>query len=139
MTEDSTDPDSEPDLGVLAMARGRDALEHDVQIATYEDEVMSQEEYEAEDTSVEEPVDDEIGAMEHEDDEGDEDRVPPEPAPLADPATLGLKEISNLGKFTVSSHKQGSGVEELRSDDLKLYWQYVSSFPKHCPPVDCLP
>ncbi|KAH7320068.1 anaphase-promoting complex, subunit 10-domain-containing protein [Stachybotrys elegans] len=36
---------------------------------------------------------------------------------------IGLKEISNLGRFTVSSHKPGNGVEELRSDDLKQYWQ----------------
>lgn len=37
----------------------------------------------------------------------------------------GLKEISNLAKFIVSSHKQGCGIDELRSDDLKKYWQYV--------------
>ncbi|WYZ37189.1 hypothetical protein EsH8_II_000695 [Colletotrichum jinshuiense] len=40
-----------------------------------------------------------------------------------DPLTAGLKEISNLGKFTVSSHKQGNGVEQLRHDSLKTYWQ----------------
>jgi anaphase-promoting complex subunit 10 len=42
---------------------------------------------------------------------------------LIDPSTVGLKEISNLGKFTVSSHKPGNGVEELRNEDLKMYWQ----------------
>lgn len=42
----------------------------------------------------------------------------------ADPSALGLKEISNLGKFTVSSYKPGNGVEELRSDDTDAYWQY---------------
>ncbi|ROT42415.1 APC10-domain-containing protein [Sodiomyces alkalinus F11] len=41
----------------------------------------------------------------------------------ADLSALGLKEISNLGKFTVSSHKPGNGVEELRSDDTDAYWQ----------------
>jgi hypothetical protein len=43
--------------------------------------------------------------------------------PQFDPSAAGLKEISNLGKFTVSSYKQGNGVAELRSDDLKQYWQ----------------
>ncbi|KAK7208802.1 hypothetical protein V2G26_015980 [Clonostachys chloroleuca] len=57
-----------------------------------------------------------------EDEEGDEDEDE-DYVPLVDPATLGLKEISNLGKFTVSSHKQGNGVDELRSDDLGQYWQ----------------
>jgi anaphase-promoting complex subunit 10 len=46
---------------------------------------------------------------------------------LFDPVRAGLKEISNLGKFTVSSHKQGNGVAELRSDDLSQYWQYAAS------------
>ncbi|PHH50722.1 Anaphase-promoting complex subunit 10, partial [Ceratocystis fimbriata CBS 114723] len=58
---------------------------------------------------------------EEEDEEGDEDEFDQEA--LRDPASHGLKEISNLGRFTVSSQKQGNGVEELRSDDLKLYWQ----------------
>ncbi|KAF9874464.1 anaphase promoting complex subunit 10 [Colletotrichum karsti] len=40
-----------------------------------------------------------------------------------DPLAVGLKEISNLGKFTVSSHKQGNGVDQLRNDSLKTYWQ----------------
>jgi hypothetical protein len=40
-----------------------------------------------------------------------------------DPHPPGLKEISNLGKFTVSTHKQDNGVEELRSDDLTKFWQ----------------
>ncbi|KDN62777.1 putative anaphase-promoting complex subunit 10 [Colletotrichum sublineola] len=43
--------------------------------------------------------------------------------PEFDPLAAGLKEISNLGKFTVSSHKQGNGVEQLRNDSLKTYWQ----------------
>lgn len=44
---------------------------------------------------------------------------------MLEPNPPGLKEISNLGKFTVSTHKQDSGVEELRSDDLGKFWQYV--------------
>jgi anaphase-promoting complex subunit 10 len=51
---------------------------------------------------------------------GDQTRGHPQPF---DAAARGLKEISNLGKFTVSSSKQGNGVDELRSDDLRLYWQ----------------
>lgn len=45
--------------------------------------------------------------------------------PEFDPLAVGLKEISNLGKFTVSSHKQGNGVDQLRDDSLKTYWQCV--------------
>ncbi|KAF6808757.1 anaphase promoting complex subunit 10 [Colletotrichum sojae] len=43
--------------------------------------------------------------------------------PEFDPLAAGLKEISNLGKFTVSSHKPGNGVDQLRNDSLKTYWQ----------------
>ncbi|KAJ3956270.1 hypothetical protein N0V92_007194 [Colletotrichum tropicale] len=46
-----------------------------------------------------------------------------EEEPEFDPVAAGLKEISNLGKFTVSSHKQGNGVDQLRHDSLKSYWQ----------------
>ena len=60
-------------------------------------------------------------------DEDEEDDVDEEHAqdiaPLFDPATAGLKEVSNLARFTVSSHKPGNGVEELKSDDLKQFWQ----------------
>jgi anaphase-promoting complex subunit 10 len=43
-----------------------------------------------------------------------------------DPAEMGLKEINNLAHFGVSSHKPGNGVEELLSDDLERYWQWVA-------------
>ncbi|KXX73297.1 Anaphase-promoting complex subunit 10 [Madurella mycetomatis] len=43
--------------------------------------------------------------------------------PVFDPAAVGLKEINNLAHFGVSSHKPGSGVEELLSEDLDKYWQ----------------
>ncbi|KAH6997206.1 putative anaphase promoting complex subunit 10 [Ilyonectria destructans] len=127
---DSDDSGSEPDLSVLGMARPApiaatpEVIEQQTQSMSYneddedenedegededEDEVLSQEQYEAEDTSVEDEQIDE------EENEG---------VPLIDPATAGLKEISNLARFTVSSHKPGNGVEELRSDDLKMYWQ----------------
>ncbi|RGP75843.1 anaphase-promoting complex subunit 10 [Fusarium sporotrichioides] len=81
---------------------------------------VSPEEYEDENSETEEEDVDE-------DDEDDEDGVDEdqaqEIAPLFDPATAGLKEISNLARFTVSSHKPGNGVEELKSDDLKQFWQ----------------
>lgn len=112
---DSDDSGSEPDLSVLGMARPgpgagvgvgavRPAEEQPMEYDEAEDEeALSQEQYEAEeDTSI--------------DEEDDVDQ-------LIDPAAIGLKEISNLAKFTVSSHKPGNGVEELRSDDLKLFWQ----------------
>ncbi|KAL2141122.1 hypothetical protein VTI28DRAFT_2781 [Corynascus sepedonium] len=39
------------------------------------------------------------------------------------PGELGLKEINNLAHFGVSSYRPGSGVAELLSDDLNMYWQ----------------
>jgi anaphase-promoting complex subunit 10 len=47
-------------------------------------------------------------------------------SPTFDPTSEGLKEINNLAHFGVSSHKPGSGVEELLSEDLSKYWQYVN-------------
>lgn len=107
MSFDSDDSGSEPDLSVLGMTRAGAGMGRQLAAAMAfdDDEILSQEQYEVEDTSIDDHVD------EH------------EIAPLFDPAAVGLKEISNLGKFTVSSHKPGSGVDELRSDDLKLYWQ----------------
>ena len=55
----------------------------------------------------------------------DEDEELEDEGLVLDPHPPGLKEISNLGKFTVSTHKQDNGVEELRSDDLTKLWQYV--------------
>lgn len=80
----------------------------------FDDDTMSQGQYEPEETSMEEPVE-----LEGEEEEVVEQEV----VPLVDPSAIGLKEISNLGKFTVSSHKPGNGVNELRHDDLKLFWQ----------------
>ncbi|KAH8175402.1 anaphase-promoting complex, subunit 10 (APC10) domain-containing protein [Sarocladium implicatum] len=117
---------TQPDLSILAMARGpigavaatpeqQQQLQRIQQMQAAE-EAMAQEQYEAEDTSVEEQVDEEVETEE----EGDEDAEDYEDGPqLGDPAAAGLKEISNLGKFTVSSHKPGNGVEELRNDDTK--------------------
>ncbi|KAI1851785.1 hypothetical protein JX265_011020 [Neoarthrinium moseri] len=52
-------------------------------------------------------------------DEGEEH----EEEPMFDPASVGLKEISNLASFTVSSYKPGCGVKELRDDDVNQFWQ----------------
>lgn len=35
----------------------------------------------------------------------------------------GLKDIGNLASWTVSTFKPGCGVEELRNDDNRLFWQ----------------
>lgn len=124
---------SEPDVSILEMARrGRMAeqqQQHQQQrlrqqqqtadvseeISYEEEDSISQQEYEAEDdTGLDEQV---------EDDEEVADEPEEELDPLVDPTSIGLKEISNLGKFTVSSHKPGNGVEELRSDNIKQYWQ----------------
>lgn len=128
MPEISDDSGSEPDLSVLAMARARAVdlgnLTQGVETPGYD----VHDQLEADDTSIEEDVVVEgVGEIEDtgeagEVEEGHEEEIPEEPLP--DPAEMGLKEISNLGRFTVSSHKHGSGVEELRSDDLTLYWQY---------------
>lgn len=45
------------------------------------------------------------------------------------PWELGLKEINNLAHFGVSSYRPGSGVAELLSDDLNMYWQCVYNPP----------
>ena len=93
---------------------------------------VDDDDYEAVDTSIED-VDD-VGHLHHHhhhhqheeepEEEVEEEHDEHDPAAaMFDPTTMGLKEISNLGKFTVSTHKQGNGVEELRSDDLKQYWQ----------------
>lgn len=86
-----------------------------------EDQYTSPEE--VEDDARDELIDEDDA--DHLEDELDEEQHEGEAALPFDPNALGLKEISNLGKFTVSSHKPGSGVDELRSDDTELYWQYV--------------
>lgn len=118
--DSDSDSGSEPDISVLEMARRGRMTEQPVQEETYEEEEeeeeeeedsISQQDYELEDTGLDEQVEDEEVAEEQEVEQ------------LVDPSSIGLKEISNLGKFTVSSHKPGNGVEELRSDNTKQYWQ----------------
>lgn len=43
----------------------------------------------------------------------------------AEPAfdATGLREVSHMAAWTVSTFKPGCGVEELRSDDTNLFWQ----------------
>ncbi|KAI1091149.1 anaphase-promoting complex, subunit 10-domain-containing protein [Rostrohypoxylon terebratum] len=60
---------------------------------------------------------DEEDDEEEDDDEGREDEAP------FDASAVGLKEISNLASFTVSSYKPGCGVKELRDDDVNQFWQ----------------
>ncbi|KAI2624566.1 anaphase-promoting complex, subunit 10-domain-containing protein [Hypomontagnella submonticulosa] len=54
---------------------------------------------------------------------GDEDEDIEDEEPAFDPSAVGLKEISNLASFTVSSYKPGCGVKELRDDDVNQFWQ----------------
>lgn len=64
------------------------------------------------------PDEDEGEEGEGGEDEGqDDDELP------FNPSAVGLKEISNLASFTVSSYKPGCGVKELRDDDINLFWQ----------------
>lgn len=125
MPEISDDSESEPDVSILGMARERlRAREPSTrQLGFHPGLNLTSEHLAPQDTSVEdeddlETVDDE----EAEENEMEQD-AEEEALPLIDPATMGLKEISNLGRFTVSSQKQGNGVDELRNDDLNLYWQ----------------
>lgn len=88
----------------------------------------------ANDDNVDDNDSDEIGDENGEDGEvtGEEDAAdggvdePEEEEPPFDPASVGLKEISNLASFTVSSYKPGCGVKELRDDDIHLFWQQVN-------------
>ncbi|KAI1381170.1 anaphase-promoting complex, subunit 10-domain-containing protein [Hypoxylon crocopeplum] len=43
--------------------------------------------------------------------------------PQFDAALAGLKEISNLASFTVSTYKPGCGVKELLDNDVNQFWQ----------------
>lgn len=63
---------------------------------------------------------DEVGEVEDADEEDEEQPF--------DASAVGLKEISNLASFTVSSYKPGCGVKELRDDDANQYWQYAYTF-----------
>ncbi|KAI1753044.1 anaphase-promoting complex, subunit 10-domain-containing protein [Xylaria castorea] len=59
---------------------------------------------------------DEVGEVEIAEEEEEEEQP-------FDASAVGLKEISNLASFTVSSYKPGCGVKELRDDDANQYWQ----------------
>ncbi|EHK41348.1 hypothetical protein TRIATDRAFT_228021 [Trichoderma atroviride IMI 206040] len=83
---------------------------------------MSQGQYDDEEASLGENEDIDENAADNCDDQVEEVQEE-EPLSIMDPAVFGLKEISNLGKFTVSSHKPGNGVEQLRNDELTSYWQ----------------
>lgn len=128
MPEISDDSGSEPDLSVLGMTRARPA---ELPETSENPDHDPHENLEAEDTSIEDDLDDDddevvdvdVDIDADVDAEGPDGEAAQNAEALADPATLGLKEISNLGRFTVSSHKQGNGVEELRSDDLNMFWQ----------------
>jgi len=133
MPEISDDSGSEPDQSIVDMRRANTAQRQEAPVPTptatmVDDDAQTQ--VEADDTSVEdeyeeEDEDDEDEDIPGDDEEGDEEGEDDAAVPElhAEPPTLGLKEISNLGRLTVSSHKQGNGVESLRSDDLSLFWQ----------------
>ncbi|KAF4471245.1 anaphase-promoting complex subunit 10 [Fusarium albosuccineum] len=124
ISSDDSASESEPEISILGRARPGgaaapaapeipsafgNAQEVDEDQDEVDDEALSPEQYEAEDTSIEEEEEPAEEAQEI--------------APLIDPATAGLKEISNLARFTVSSHKPGNGVEALKSDDTAQFWQ----------------
>ncbi|KAI1325930.1 anaphase-promoting complex, subunit 10-domain-containing protein [Xylariaceae sp. FL0255] len=58
--------------------------------------------------------------------EGSQDGVEQEEEPVIvefDPSAHGLKEISNLANFSVSSYKPGCGVAQLRDESVNYFWQ----------------
>ena len=83
---------------------------------------------EDEDEDEDEEVEEEEEGEEEGEEDNDDEVIPDDQIeiPFFDPAAMGLKEINNLAHLGVSSHKPGNGVEELLSDDLDKYWQYVS-------------
>lgn len=139
---DSSSSDAEPDESIL-FNRARPTAapagpSSDATMAYNDDQAAeadadqrtlshSPEEYEDENSIGEEEEEEEEDDDDVDEDEDDEEAAEHDQAhgaaTLFDPATAGLKEISNLARFTVSSHKPGNGVEELKSDDLKLFWQ----------------
>ncbi|KAH3687856.1 hypothetical protein WICPIJ_001149 [Wickerhamomyces pijperi] len=50
---------------------------------------------------------------------------------IRDMEALGLADIGALGSWSVSSHKQGSGIKELREDTYETYWQSDGQQPHH--------
>ncbi|KAI1139927.1 APC10-domain-containing protein [Hypoxylon sp. FL0543] len=63
------------------------------------------------------------GGEVNEEDQGEDDEEGHEEEAPFDASAVGLKEISNLASFTVSSYKPGCGVKELRDDDVNQFWQ----------------
>ncbi len=59
----------------------------------------------------------------HEEEQDEEDDEVLNEDPSLDPSSVGLKEISNLASFTVSSFKPGCGVKELLDNDFNQFWQ----------------
>jgi len=56
----------------------------------------------------------------------------PQPLPTTPPAPPpGLKEISSLASWTVSSSKPGCGVQALRAPNTQLFWQSDGPQPHH--------
>ncbi|KAI1825224.1 APC10-domain-containing protein [Xylaria intraflava] len=111
-TESLPDHPHETPHGAVLAATGRDDVDFNVdQGADIEAEHI--EGVEA-DLEPEASDGDEVENAEEEEEE--------EEAPF-DASAIGLKEISNLASFTVSSYKPGCGVKELRDDDINQYWQ----------------
>ncbi|KAI1809864.1 APC10-domain-containing protein [Poronia punctata] len=102
--EEEADEDVDEDLDNADM-NGDPAADADAETEIYEEEV--------------DPEASVVGDAE----EAEADEEDDEDEPSFDPTVVGLKEISNLASFTVSSYKPGCGVKELRDDDVNQYWQ----------------
>ncbi|KAI1634174.1 anaphase-promoting complex, subunit 10-domain-containing protein [Biscogniauxia mediterranea] len=126
--EDRLSPTSEflADIDRAAAARESAMLNGDID--PDEESLEEEEEEDGDEHEGGEPVDDEDGEGAEEEDDGheeeeEEDEEDEEEEAPFDASAIGLKEISNLASFTVSSYKPGCGVKELRDDDVNQFWQ----------------
>ncbi|KAI9887080.1 MAG: anaphase promoting complex subunit doc1 [Watsoniomyces obsoletus] len=99
--------------GTRAMQGGR--------ISASEDLPPLAEEFSADDIADADARADDYGEMD--DDDDNEDADSPETDQVDTFDTTGLRDIGNLASWRVSTFKPGCGVDALRDEDTKLFWQ----------------
>ncbi|KAK6353073.1 anaphase promoting complex subunit doc1 [Orbilia brochopaga] len=103
--------------------------ESDDGLVPVDNDETDEEEHSGENDDGEEDDEEEV-EVEGEEDEGEEmDDANANGGQQGRASLLGLKEISHLASWTVSSSKPGCGVAELRSEDTNLFWQSDGSQP----------
>ncbi|KAI1457941.1 anaphase-promoting complex, subunit 10-domain-containing protein [Annulohypoxylon moriforme] len=109
-TDLTTDLDDAGRADFFPAAQDHTATEEGTEQVEYADDVHDDIEEDGQENE-------EDNGEEEDEEEGHEDDAP------FDASAVGLKEISNLASFTVSSYKPGCGVKELRDDDVNQFWQ----------------